>query len=322
MNSKITPRKLDKNSDYKLVQSDSMSDAMNINVLDSNSYTGSDAGSMGTIKPVPSNMYALGDTPDFSNCRVLSTVTDNKAKLVYYFVWSQNTNGHSVYVYDRYGRLPVVQDDGSILFNSGYVYEVYKSTYLNFPQDGFVKGDIVHINSSTFDKRPDLETAIKGKGYWNDLSSDAILYFTDNKNEPKKINVYRCLYEDVPAATGSDTVDIIQHTLDFISACPRTPLERPLAYFQYDPDFSSSNFSNIEGFQFAYQWIYKDGFESAISVYSDIVVPRRRLNQGTVGSYAIGTIIYVSDGLAGAPTLAVNDGSDWISAAGTAVADS
>jgi hypothetical protein len=40
----------------------------------------------------------------------------------------------------------------------------------------------------------------------------------------------------------------------------------------------------------------------------------------TVGDYAIGTIIYVSDGLAGAPTLAVNDGSDWISAAGTAVA--
>lgn len=42
----------------------------------------------------------------------------------------------------------------------------------------------------------------------------------------------------------------------------------------------------------------------------------------TVGDYEIGTIIYVSDGLAGAPTLAVNDGSDWISAAGTAVADS
>lgn len=33
-----------------------------------------------------------------------------------------------------------------------------------------------------------------------------------------------------------------------------------------------------------------------------------------------GAIIYVSDGLAGAPTLAVSDGTDWISAAGTAVA--
>jgi hypothetical protein len=32
-----------------------------------------------------------------------------------------------------------------------------------------------------------------------------------------------------------------------------------------------------------------------------------------------GTVIYVSDGLAGAPTVAVSDGTDWISAAGTAI---
>jgi len=37
---------------------------------------------------------------------------------------------------------------------------------------------------------------------------------------------------------------------------------------------------------------------------------------------AAGTIIYVSDGLAGAPCLAVSDGTDWISPAGTAIADS
>ena len=35
---------------------------------------------------------------------------------------------------------------------------------------------------------------------------------------------------------------------------------------------------------------------------------------------AAGTVIYVSDGLAGAPCLAVSDGSDWISPAGTAIA--
>ena len=35
-----------------------------------------------------------------------------------------------------------------------------------------------------------------------------------------------------------------------------------------------------------------------------------------------GTIIYVSDGLAGAACLAVSDGTDWISPAGTAIADS
>jgi len=33
-----------------------------------------------------------------------------------------------------------------------------------------------------------------------------------------------------------------------------------------------------------------------------------------------GTIVFVSDGLAGSPTIAVSDGTDWISAAGTAIA--
>jgi hypothetical protein len=33
-----------------------------------------------------------------------------------------------------------------------------------------------------------------------------------------------------------------------------------------------------------------------------------------------GTIIYVSNGLAGDPTIAVSDGTNWISSAGTAIA--
>ena len=33
-----------------------------------------------------------------------------------------------------------------------------------------------------------------------------------------------------------------------------------------------------------------------------------------------GTLIYVSNGLAGAPCIAVSDGTNWISPAGTAVA--
>lgn len=35
-----------------------------------------------------------------------------------------------------------------------------------------------------------------------------------------------------------------------------------------------------------------------------------------------GTLIYVSDGLAGAPCVAVSDGTNWISPAGTAIAAS
>ena len=35
---------------------------------------------------------------------------------------------------------------------------------------------------------------------------------------------------------------------------------------------------------------------------------------------AAGTVIYVSNGLAGAPCLAVSNGTNWISPAGTAIA--
>jgi len=56
-----------------------------------------------------------------------------------------------------------------------------------------------------------------------------------------------------------------------------------------------------------------NGFAGAITVpaYTVATVP---------ATADTGTVIYVSNGLAGAPTLAVFDGSNWISAAGTAVA--
>ncbi len=55
----------------------------------------------------------------------------------------------------------------------------------------------------------------------------------------------------------------------------------------------------------------------------DITVPTYTVATAPSASSAgAGTIIYVSDGLAGAPCLAVSDGTDWISPAGTAIADS
>ena len=55
----------------------------------------------------------------------------------------------------------------------------------------------------------------------------------------------------------------------------------------------------------------------------DIKVPTYTVATAPSASSAgAGTIVYVSDGLAGAPCLAVSDGTDWISPAGTAIADS
>ena len=52
----------------------------------------------------------------------------------------------------------------------------------------------------------------------------------------------------------------------------------------------------------------------------DIKVPTYTVATAPSASSAgAGTVVYVSDGLAGAPCLAVSDGTDWISPAGTAI---
>ena len=53
-----------------------------------------------------------------------------------------------------------------------------------------------------------------------------------------------------------------------------------------------------------------------------IQVPTYTVATAPAATGIAATVIYVSDGLAGAPCLAVSDGTDWISPAGTAIADS
>ena len=57
-----------------------------------------------------------------------------------------------------------------------------------------------------------------------------------------------------------------------------------------------------------------NGFEGSITL------PTFTVATAPAATSLTGTIIYVSNGLAGAPTIAVSDGTDWISAAGTAIA--
>lgn len=52
----------------------------------------------------------------------------------------------------------------------------------------------------------------------------------------------------------------------------------------------------------------------------DIKLPTYTVATAPSAAGLTGTIIYVSNGLAGAPTVAVSDGTDWISAAGTTIA--
>jgi hypothetical protein len=55
-------------------------------------------------------------------------------------------------------------------------------------------------------------------------------------------------------------------------------------------------------------------------VTGSITLPEFTVATAPAATGLNGTLIYVSNGLAGAPTIAVSDGTDWISAAGTAIA--
>ena len=120
---------------------------------------------------------------------------------------------------------------------------VLEADFLAFDPDSLVKGDVI-------------------SGYFGDSKVlQTILYFTDGINPPRKINIDRQL------STGyADNEDIIQ-------VIKPGPLGLCDGQFDTDTEFDSNNLSD-SGFQFATQYIYIDGEESAISPYSRLLVGR------------------------------------------------
>ena len=272
---KITPQRLDSSTDLKLTKKNAMVDALNVLITES-SNTGEDStGDVGVLKNPLGNISAsYVNEWDAINVyeyavKVIGSVVDSKTKVVYFFVYSSANAEHGVYAYDTYGNLP----DG--VPNS--VRLIYKSNLFRFPQNGFVKADVVHVNQKTLDA-------------WDDggdeFSTDAIIYFTDNKNEPRKINAYRCMlsYYDDASAFSEQQNFISSYTIPeqrkLISACTTVPLQTITARFTSDLNYKGSNFKSTAGLQFAYQFVYRDGNESSISPYSSIQAPPVILDQG------------------------------------------
>ena len=275
---KITPRALDKSSDHRLVPKTSMIDALNLFITDDNTDA---EGNLGVLKNIKGNArvrYGFdGDTPvsTDSAIKVIGSVIDGKTKICYFFVWSMDPQDHGVWAYDKYGKLPQSKTEPSGSENS--LRKIFTSTQFNFPEHGFVKGDIVYTNTNELEKHPAIASFLEtNQNLKADFEKDVLLYFTDHKNEPRKINVYRALLEKDNVLLGYDLYD----TADFICACPKVPLKRITFEFSPDPLRSTNNFAASPGFQFAYQNIYKDGVESTISPYSVIAFPPSVIHRG------------------------------------------
>lgn len=271
---KLTPRFLDKSTDEKLVQKTSFIDAINVYVdgdIDSES-----AGVIKSIKGTKelSNIPYLSPSGG-NNWFCLGHVADQNTGIVYFFMVSSEAENHGIWAYDHRGVLPTrtLSEGANYTFTGEYgapqaksLHRVATSHHFNFPSKGYVAADIVYSNSNEFAKHDGLVGDYPEK--------DVLLYFTDNKNEPRMVNVYRAYMNN--GLNGLDRQEIN----DFINACPRVPLEPITFAFKNDPDVVVNNFAAAPGFQFAYQNIYKDGLESAISPYSEIAFPPSIINRG------------------------------------------
>ena len=252
---KIFPRKLSSSTDARIQGKEDMLDALNITVNDMfDGVEGTNTGDAGVIKPAKGNEQTVAFPSTFTDefvRRVIGSVSDTRNNIVYFFLFSQNADEQGVYCIDQFGRLfPSKDDQGNFFFN-----RVYSTSEFSFKSEAHVKGNVIHTSEN----------------------QEGILYFTDNSNEPRKLNIKRCVQGDFPI---DNTPDI----LDFITACPKTPIPAPIATFRYDGSKPSNDFANIEGYQFAYQCIYKDGEESAISTYSTLEYPPSYATQGKLKS--------------------------------------
>ena len=248
---KVFPRKLNSSTDARVRGKDEMIDAVNVTIDDNSDdfARGIDApsGNFGVLKPVKGNLASPNsDDVNFSgNGRVIGSCVDERNEEIYYFVYSSTASEQGIYKYSK---------------SDNEVSPVLTSKYFNFSSVSFMESNIVYI--------PKDETE-------SEFKIRPILFFTDNKNEPRKLDLSRV--SDGQSLSGGNNVDF----LDFISVCPRTPIDPPVAEFANDPTSSVSNFKGKKGFQFAYQNIYKSGDVSALSTFSKLYVPAAYIYQGT-----------------------------------------
>lgn len=130
-------------------------------------------------------------------------------------------------------------------YSNGLISVIYVSTFLNFDRDFLITGiNIVNGN---------------------------LLYWTDDKNEPRKINIDKAKLAMESGFTDPDGYSSILP--EVIRAIKYPPLFPPIIQIETDPTTKKNNIRN-KNFQFKYFYIKDDGEKSAFSPISEISVPQ------------------------------------------------
>ncbi len=246
---KMIPRFLVSDEDERLLKEGAMTDALNVSISEDGS------GSEGVVKNMKGTIAATAfssgsNLPVGESVTVIGQVSDPQRNKIYFFV-----SDDDVHVQDAIYQYDTNEDEYKIVF---------KNIWLNFESDKFVKVDVLN------------------GAFQQDGLTQTILYFTDNLNAPRKINVDRAIAGDYDGLSASK----LDYALNSIKAAPNTP---PTFYFSTDTSIDANNF-RLNAFQFACQYIYVDGEESAISPYSGLCFPDSAsvigIDNSSVGSQA------------------------------------
>jgi hypothetical protein len=246
---KIVPQYLNKDDDERLVKQVEMVDALNVRVSpDAGGNSGIIKNILGTAL-VQSN--GLEDRIMTSNAQVVGSIAIPRKQYVIFFVYINPSTAlhHSIMLYD-------------VALNR--VKRLIATPLLNFQPDNYVQADVIF--------NEDDETFV---------------YFTDGFNSPKKINVDRLIAQ--ASSIWSDPLDLNYYSdasrLEFLEVC-KTPPQEPITFY-YDTDTTISKNNIVDKvFQFAYQYVYKDGEVSAISPYSKIAFSPTAFGSGIINAAA------------------------------------
>lgn len=240
---KIIPRFLVSDEDERLLKEGAMTDALNVTISEDGDGT---EGVIKNVKGTTQGTAVSGSELPVDAVTVIGQVSDPQRGFIYFFVADDSATGdfsngteHAIYQYNT----------------SNNTYRlVIKRSWLKFDPNGFVKADVLNAD---FQQNGVVQT---------------VIYFTDDVNAPRKINIDRALDGDYNVVSDSD----LDYALLSIKAAPTSP---PTFKFETDYNVEQNNFQeNI--FQYASQIIYKDGEESAISSYSKLAVSQSSIFGG------------------------------------------
>ena len=129
---RVTPRKLNADTDERSLRADEMKNAVNLSVdADSQGDGGVVKLADGNLSTEASDVLAQIDQEGVNT--VIGSVSDEELGVVYFFVHN-SLNNHSVYAYSS---------------KTNTYRLILKSSTLNFDENGFVKGDVVRIKRRT-----------------------------------------------------------------------------------------------------------------------------------------------------------------------------